>query len=89
MRSCRAPHFWKFGDSKRLFETVKVSKNTDLYNYSYSEYHTRFDSHSHFSFPNFDWSINVVIFGVDYSSSIHIDNKKKVSLVWVVLQSVT
>ena len=88
MRSFRAPPFWKFGYSERLFQIVKVSKNTDLYNYSYSEYHTRFDSHSLFSFLNFDWSINVVIFGVDYSSSIHIDNKKG-SLVWVVLQSVT
>ena len=28
-------------------------------------------------FPGFDWCKNVVIFGVDDNSSVHIDNKKK------------
>ena len=31
--------------------------------------------------PNFDWSKNVVISGVDNSSLVHIDNMKKVILV--------
>ena len=30
-----------------------------------------------FSFPNFDVVKNAIIFGVDNSSSMHIDNKKK------------
>ena len=30
-----------------------------------------------FSFPNFDVAKNAIIFGVDNSSSMHIDNKKK------------
>ena len=30
-----------------------------------------------FSFPNFDVAKNAIIFGVDNSSSVHIDNKKK------------
>ena len=33
-----------------------------------------------FSFPGFDWCKNV-IFGVDNSSCVHIDNKKKYILV--------
>ena len=34
-----------------------------------------------FSVPNFDWSKNVVIFGVANSSSVHVDNQKKDILV--------
>ena len=37
----------------------------------------RFHSRSLFSFPGFDWGKNVVIFGVENSSSVHIDSKKK------------
>ena len=40
-----------------------------------------FDSHSLFSFPNFDCSKSVVIFGADNSSSVYIDYKKKDILV--------
>ena len=29
------------------------------------------------SLPNFDWDENVAIFGVDSSSSVHTDHKKK------------
>ena len=35
------------------------------------------DSSSLFSMPNFDWGKNVIIFGVDMSSSVHIDNKNR------------
>ena len=34
-----------------------------------------------FSVPNFDWNKNVVIFGVDNISSVHVDNQKKDILV--------
>ena len=30
-----------------------------------------------FSIPNFDWSKNVIIFGVDMSSSVHFDSKNR------------
>ena len=35
------------------------------------------DSSSLFSMPNFDWGKNVIIFGIDMSSSVHIDNKNR------------
>ena len=41
-----------------------------------------FDSRSLFSYPGFDRGKNVVIFGVDISSTVHIDNKKKDILVF-------
>ena len=41
-----------------------------------------FDSRSLFSFSNFDCGKRVVIFGIDNSSSVHIDNKKKVILIF-------
>ena len=39
------------------------------------------DSHSFFSFSNCDWGKNFAIFGIDNSSSVYIDNKKKFKLV--------
>ena len=40
-----------------------------------------FDSPSLSSYPGFDWGKNVVFFGVDNSSTVHIDNKKRDILV--------
>ena len=31
-----------------------------------------------FSIPNFDWGKTAIIFGVDMSSSVHANNKKKI-----------
>ena len=39
------------------------------------------DSRSFFSFSNCDWGKNFAIFGIDNSSSVHIDNKKEFKLV--------
>ena len=39
------------------------------------------DARSLFSFSNFDWGKNFAIFGIDNSSPVHIDNKKKFKLV--------
>ena len=39
------------------------------------------DSRSFFSFSNYDWGKYFAIFGIDNSSSVHIDNKKKFKLV--------
>ena len=52
-------------------------KNAEPDKYSYSEYGIRFDSRSLFIIPNFDWDKNVIIFGVDNSSSTHTNNRKK------------
>ena len=60
-----------------LFGNVKITKNTDPDKYNYSRYGIVFDSRSLFSVPNFDWGKNVIIFGVDMSSSMHTDNKNK------------
>lgn len=59
-----------------LFGTVKLTKNDDPDKCSYSGYGIDFDSCSLFSFPTFDWSKNLVIFGVNNISLFHIDNKK-------------
>ena len=60
---------------------VKLTKNGDWDKYCYSGYGTRFYSRSLILFLSFNWDKNVVIFGVDSSSSVRIDNKKKYILV--------
>ena len=42
-----------------------------------SGYGIEFDRRSSFSFPSGGFGQNVLIFGVDLSSSAHVDNKKK------------
>ena len=54
-----------------------MTKNTDVDEYKYSKYGIAFDGTSHFSFPVGGNDQNVIIFGVDMNSSIHIDNKGK------------
>ena len=61
----------------RLFRAVKLSKNSDIDKYQYSEYGTGFDSKGTFTHPSRGIGVNVIIFGVDMSSSPYIDNKKK------------
>ena len=58
-----------------------MTKNTDIDKYGYSGYGIGFDRKSSFSFPGGGFGQNVLIFGVDMSSSAHIDNKKKDILV--------
>ena len=60
-----------------LFGAVKLTINTDPDKCSYSGYGVGLDSRSLISFPNVDCHKNIVIFRVDNSSSVHIDNKKK------------
>ena len=40
-----------------------------------------FDSRAKFSLPNGSMDKNIIIFGVNMSSSVHIDNKKKDNLI--------
>ena len=60
-----------------LFGAVTLTKNADIDKYGYSGYGIGFDRRSSFSFPSGGFGQNVLIFGVDMSSSAHIDNKKK------------
>ena len=60
-----------------LFGAVTLTKNADIKKYGYSGYGTGFDRRGSFSFPDGGFDQNVLIFGVDMSSSAHIDNKKK------------
>ena len=53
-----------------------MTKNTDIDKYGYSGYGIGFDRRSSFSFDGSGFGQNVLIFGVDMSSSAHIDNKK-------------
>ena len=58
-----------------LFGSVKLTKNSDLDKYKYSDYGIGFDSRSEFWLPDGSIGKNVIIFEADMSSSVHIDNK--------------
>ena len=60
-----------------FFRSVKLNKNADLDKYKYSGYAIGFDSRSEFSLTDGSVGKNIIIFGVDISSSVHIDNKNK------------
>ena len=60
-----------------LFRSVKLTKNSGLDKYKYSGYGLGFDSRTEFSFADGSMGKNVIIFGADMSSSVHIDNKYK------------
>ena len=64
-----------------LFGAVTLTKNADIEKYKYSGYVIGFDRRSSFSFTGGGFGQNVLIFGADMSTSIHIDNKKKDILV--------
>ena len=53
-----------------------MTKNNDIDKYKYSGYGIGFDGKGKFSVGN-EFGRNCIIFGVDMSSSVHIDNKKK------------
>ena len=67
-----------------LFGAVSLTKHADIDQYKYSGYGIGFDRKAEFSFGNgFDngFGRNCIIFGVDMSSSVHVDNKKKKFLI--------
>ena len=53
-----------------------LTKNADIDKYGYSGYGIGFDRRGEFSFSSGGYGQNVIILGVDMSSSIQIDNKK-------------
>ena len=60
-----------------LFGAVSLTKNADIDKYGYSGYGNGFDRHGIFSFLGTGLGRNVIIFGVDMSSSTVIDIRKK------------
>ena len=64
-----------------LFGAVALTKNADFDKYKYSGYGIGFDKHGSFSFPGTRLGRNVIVFGVDMSSSTKIDNRKKYILI--------
>ena len=53
----------------------------DIDKYRYSGYGIGFDRRGSFSFPGGGFGQNVIIFGADMNSSIHVDNKGKYILI--------
>ena len=60
-----------------LSGAVTLTKHVNIDRYGYSGYGIGFDRKESFSFSGGGYGQNVLIFGVDMSSSLHIDNKKK------------
>ena len=60
-----------------LFGAGTSTKNADIEKYGYSGFGFGSGRRSSFSFPGGGFGQNVLVFGVDMSSSAHIDNKKK------------
>ena len=62
-----------------LFGSVKLTKTADPDKYKCSGYDIEFDSCSEFL-----WCSDVIIFGADMCSPVHVDNKGKDILILVV-----
>ena len=66
-----------------LFGAVKFTKNGDIDKYWYSGYWVGFDRKGSFSFRRGGFGQNIIIFEVDMSSSVHVDNQKKdILIIW-------
>ena len=61
-----------------LFGAVTLTKNADIDKYGYFGYGIGFNRGSSFTFPGDGLGQNVIIFGADMNSSVHVDNKKKI-----------
>ena len=59
------------------FGAVKLTKNFYIDKYQYSGYGIGFDRKQNFSFSGGGFGQIVIIFRVDMSASVHVDNKKK------------
>ena len=68
---------WNYVDRSDSAVGKSLVKSGDIDNCKYSGYGIGFDMKGTFSFPTGRFSENVIIFGVDMTSSAHVDNKKK------------
>ena len=68
--------YWSY-TRKFFIGAVKLVKMLILINTKYSWYGFGFDMKGTFSFPSGGFGENIIIFGVDMSSSVYVDNKKK------------
>ena len=64
-----------------LFGVMNLTKNYDPDKFGYRGYGIGLNARSQFSLPDGSWGKNVIIFRVDNSSSVHVDNKKNHILV--------
>ena len=65
-----------------LFGSLKLTKDPDPGKYKYTGNVVRFNSRSGFLFRDGSCGKNVIIFGADMSSSVHVDNNKKYILIF-------
>ena len=70
-----------------LFISVELTKTADPYKYKYSGYNIGFDSSSELWITDGSMGKNIILFGVDVSSSMYIDNKGKQILILRYLNS--
>ena len=63
-----------------MFGAAGLTKHADIDQYKYSRYGIGFNRIGEFTFSN-AFDRNCIIFGVDMSSSVHVDNKKKYILI--------
>ena len=59
-----------------MFGAVKLTKHINIDEYKYSRYGIGFDRKRKLSVGN-EFGRNCIIFGVDVSSSLHVDNEKE------------
>ena len=64
-----------------LFGSLKLTKNTFADKYKYTGYGIGFLSRSKFFLTDGSYGKNVIIFGADMNSVVHVDNKKKDMLI--------
>ena len=60
-----------------LFGAVSLTKNVDIDKYKYSGYGIGFDRRRSYLLPSGRFGRSVIIYGVDMSSFVHVNNKGK------------
>ena len=70
--------YWFFSKRLIVWIAVKITKNADPCKYICTGYGIGFDLHSEISLPDGSMGQNVIVFGVDMGSSVHIWNKNKI-----------
>ena len=67
-----------------LFGAMQITKNADTSKYKYKGYGICFDEGGSFSKGNISNGKNVLIYGVDESSLVHVTNKANNIMLWVI-----